>query len=194
MRKWVSLIFSTLLLVGCVPANAPAQTSGSQDNGPSLQDTAKWIVDNLARSGGDYTQWHPGSTATSSGRDSNIKPSFNSCILTYSRDHTVPNNIHAEIYATTEIIPLGAISQIDNTEKPDNLVQWSVPHIYLWTDTQAITISDSHNQNSRSNLVIFFFALPGQDNVDLANRMVKALTRARDLCKSSYNSHPGEPF
>jgi hypothetical protein len=188
--KRMRLVFALVLL-----ATHPAIPQQPQvASGPGLQETAKWIVNNLAHSGGKYDA---GETPY---EDTDVQISINECVLRYTVHRKMwvgaeGVNRHVAIWTDSVAIPLGTANALLN----DTL---SVPAIRLVVPTQSI-VENVGNTNSSGSFMSgqhalsdwrIAFGQEGQDNTDLANRMVKALTHARDLCKTSYNPHPGEPF
>jgi hypothetical protein len=199
---------SALVLVLALFAVHPAVPQPLQDgNGPSMQDTAQWIVNNLNRAGGTYTDPKGGSETT----EQNIRSNISACVLTYTSDFTSLYKPCCGLRGATShftsslTIPLGSLTSI--REVIDNGYWYSngTPYLFLtsqtntWTQTISNAISDSDTWGPKDGTYSlgqsrFVFNVQGQDNTDLLPRMVKALTHARDLCKASYNPHPGEPF
>jgi len=186
------LIVAGLALLSAQPLIAQQLQNA---NGPSMLDTANWIVDNLAKGGGRWSQGHPV-------EEDNIRATISGCVLTYTVDHTetVAWGVYVDTFSTD--IPLGALESVDVAQFNGN----SFSGIGVTASTESITTTilsstksgkdqpDRINKMSRSRAFHFAFAQSGQDNADLMPRMVKALIHARDLCKASYNPHPGEPF
>lgn len=188
-----SLVLALSLLV----AHSAIPQQPQDASGPSIEITAQWIVNNIIRAGGAYH--------TNNSVDQRYgNPQIHACTLTYTSDITIksPAVLGGHVASWTEAvaIPLGSLSQITGGQGAKD-----APSIVLRAPTEALTVAMSNvydesggfglsaGTKSRSAIEIVF-GVQGQDNEDLVLRMIKALTHARDLCKASYNSHPGEPF
>lgn len=192
----------------------PAIPQQPQDaSGPSMQETAQWIVNNFAKSGGRYIVPAPDHYVTES---NNVRAGVDSCTLTYSANVTIHYpDIAARVfghssdtYLDTWTIPLGSIQFVDRNDRawPGAGTILESAYVRIVSNTSSFTetiINASSHANKydgpkegrySQNEAVFAFNIQGEDNEDLVPRMVEALTHARDLCKASYNPHPGEPF
>lgn len=176
-------------------ADAPAAPSKSQE--PSLIETTDWIMQKLpltgahwVQSASDYPEEHADTTETY------LKMTIDKCTLRYTHEFRQG----AADSLQTEIIPLGAITEIEVNRIGDIYGGELGPiFVSISADSNAFT-AVTHQGSGRMDTVtpvnaeMFIFGRPGSDNEDLAHRMAKALAHARDLCRNSFNPHPGEPF
>jgi hypothetical protein len=187
--------FILMALFFCLPLFAQAPPEG----GPSLQETNKWIIDNLFKHSGG--KWNIPNAALTPAEEEIKDVRIDNCVMTYSLDYSFymfdpdTKKMEPTTWRFVGTIPLGALTSINLGQGVD------FPQISVSTKTQAITRTETPVRGTegaeRTFSVAewtFRFAQPDQDKVDMANRMIKALTHVRDLCKSSYNPHASEPF
>jgi hypothetical protein len=190
-----ALIAAQSIAKNASPLPSPTPETSPSPQMPTLDETAQWIVNNLVKGGGSWSQGHPVT-------EDNIRAKISGCILTYTVDHTetVSWGVFADTFSTD--IPLGSLDDVIVTQFNGN--SFAGVGVTASTDSITTTILSStksgKEQPDRINKIFkrqafhFAFAQSGQDNADLMPRMVKALTHARDLCKVSYHPHSSEPF
>lgn len=162
--------------------------------GPSMQDTAQWIVKNLMSTGFDRTEYVSHLTYGT------IRANIDSCVLIYSAHYSSENTGNHRIASSwdeTHTFHLGAITQVLVSRN-----NWGFNVVaYLSSQADKVTYANI-NENppgqrpAATNMMLLPFGLSnGQDNNDLSTRMQKALTHAAELCAASYKEGNGkEPF
>jgi hypothetical protein len=165
-----------------------------------LQDTTQWITSKLLLAG-----W---TNETSAGTQSEAVKSatITDCVLSYSTHdefHTLNSAAYPENILQREelhTVPLGAITTVVTGDNHKGLNSWIKgvtvnlsSQVYVdkrLSETDRIIGSPEHSfvpeQPDNASSLEVLFALPGQDNQDLMQRMQKALTRAAELCAPSY--------
>lgn len=168
---------------------------------PTMQETAQWIETNLMRGGGKYFVDLGRVPPCCAFQEVYQQAAVNNCVLTLSSQMYMPNDGgQFDEYALRRAeIPLGDISTIKLNSDTGTPQQ----NILLYMTSQSIRVHTHYSDakaypnptyDSQTSNIRLVFSQQDKDNVDLATRMAKALTHARDLCKASYNPHPGEPF
>jgi hypothetical protein len=198
-------ILFLLLACFCLKLNAQTQAPKSEPSpsGPSMEETAQWIVNKLPLTGEHTTTQQAGGHLV---YEPIGRANVQSCILSY-RFHwsnTVTSNSgrYGVSWDETDTFHLGAIVGVQVGQTKEGTFDVLV-HLSSQADKKTYENSieeggwkaSSYQQPTSADPFLPFGVGNGQDNDDLSKRMQKALTHGAELCAASYKERNGkEPF